>query len=46
MNARAASDHKKKSHETHFVLGSSSCNLLKNNAFGMVGAPGLEPGTR
>ena len=28
----------KTSHETHFVLGSSSRNLLKKNAFGIVGA--------
>jgi hypothetical protein len=36
----------KTSHETQFVLGNSSRNLLKKNAFAMVGAPGLEPGTR
>ena len=36
----------KTSHETHFVLGGSSRNLLKKNAFGTVGGPGLELGTR
>jgi hypothetical protein len=36
----------KASHETRFVLGKLFCNLLKKNAFAMVGAPGLEPGTR
>ena len=36
----------KTSHETHFVLGDPSRNVLKKNAFAMVGAPGLEPGTR
>ena len=36
----------KTSHETCFVLGNLTRNLLERNAFAMVGAPGLEPGTR
>jgi hypothetical protein len=36
----------KTSHETHFVLGDVSAKGLENNGFPMVGAPGLEPGTR
>ena len=34
------------SHETRFVLGALSSNLLRMKVSAMVGAPGLEPGTR
>ncbi len=36
----------KTSRETHFALGDISAKGLENKDFPMVGAPGLEPGTR
>jgi hypothetical protein len=36
----------KTSHETRFVLGGHFPNLLRMKIFCLVGAPGLEPGTR
>ena len=36
----------KTSHETRFVLGDPSRKPFKKKVFCLVGAPGLEPGTR
>jgi hypothetical protein len=36
----------KTSHETRFVLDRYPAKILENKAFSLVGAPGLEPGTR
>jgi hypothetical protein len=44
--ASAEKARKKTAHENRFVLGHHLAKVLEKWVFSLVGAPGLEPGTR
>jgi hypothetical protein len=46
MNSSHGVRPRKASHETRFVLDRYLAKVLEKKPFSLVGAPGLEPGTR